>query len=108
MRLIMASTSEGDRWIFRYDYNRESPDQHPTAHLHVRGSLSENCLAADLALERIHFSTNRISIEAVIRLLIEQFNMTSNSPPEIWRPLLAESEALFLQIAHKSLSGPAS
>lgn len=98
----------GDRWIFRYDYNREAPDQHPSTHLHIRGSLQENCLGGDQLLERIHFPTSRISLEAVIRLLIEQFNVPSNTPPDIWRKLLAESEALFLQIAHKSLSGPTS
>lgn len=96
----------GDRWIFRYDYNREAPDQHPSTHLHIRGSLHENCLGADQLLERVHFPTNRVSLEAAIRLLIEQFNVLPNTPADIWRHLLAESEALFMQIAHKSLSGP--
>jgi hypothetical protein len=97
----------GDRWICRYDYIREAPDQHPSTHLHVRGSLTEDCLSGDSPLERIHFPTNRVSIEAVIRLLIEQFKVPANYPEEIWRPLLAETEAAFMQIAHKSLSGPA-
>ena len=97
---------EGDRWVFRYDYVREPPDPHPSAHVHVRGSLTEQCLAHKQTLDDVHFPTNRISIESVIRLLIEQFNVPPSSPPEIWRPLLAESEALFMKIAHTSLSGP--
>ncbi len=97
----------GDRWIFRYDYVREPPEPHPSAHIHVRGSLIEPCLAAKQSLEDVHFPTNRVSIESVIRLLIEQFAVPPNNAPEIWRPLLAESEALFMQIAHKALSGPA-
>ena len=50
--------------------------------------------------------TQRISLEAVIRLLIEQFGVPANQPPDIWRPMLTESEAAFLEIAHRSLSGP--
>ncbi len=96
----------GERWIFRYDYIREPPDPHPSAHVHVRGTLTEQCLAPRQALEDVHFPTSRVSIESVIRLLIEQFNLSPNNPPEVWRPLLAESEALFMQIAHKSISGP--
>ena len=96
----------GDRWIFRYDYVRSAPDQHPSAHAHIRGSLAEPCLAAKQALEDVHFPTQRVSLESVIRLLIEQFNVPSTYPTEVWRPLLAESEALFLAIAHQSLSGP--
>jgi hypothetical protein len=98
---------EGDSWVFRYDYVRQPPDPHPAAHVHVRGSLAEQCLRDKQALEDIHFPTQRVSLESVIRLLIEQFNVSAHQPSEIWRPLLAESEALFLEIAHKSLSGPA-
>lgn len=98
----------GDRWICRYDYSREAPGRHPSNHLHLRGTLCENCLEADQTLERVHFPTNRVSLEAVIRMLIEQFNVPANTPPEIWRPLLTESEELFLKIAHQSASGPAS
>jgi hypothetical protein len=96
----------GDSWVFRYDYNREAPDKNPSAHLHVRGCLTEQCLGNKQALEHIHFPTDRVSFETVIRLVIEQFNVLPHNPAEIWRPLLAESEVLFLQIAHKSLSGP--
>jgi hypothetical protein len=97
---------QGDAWVFRYDYIRESPDKHPSNHLHIRGQLTEECLGNKQALEHVHFPTDRVSFESVIRLLIEQFRVPANSPPEIWRPMLAESEALFMQIAHKSLSGP--
>jgi hypothetical protein len=98
---------DGDAWVFRYDYARESPNQHPSNHLHIRGKLTENCLAEKQLLEHIHFSTDRVSFESVIRLLIEQFGIVPHSPPEIWRPMLTESERLFKDIAHKSLSGPA-
>jgi len=98
---------EGDRWIFRYDYVRSAPDQHPSAHVHVRGDLTEPCLAAKQGLEDVHFPTQRVSLESVLHLLIEQFKAPAHHPSEIWRPLLAQSEALFLEIAHKPLSAPA-
>lgn len=97
---------EGDRWVFRYDYLREPPAPHPAMHLQICGALTERCLPDDVPLERVHFPTQRISLEAVIRLLIEQFGVPSNQPPEIWRPILAESEAAFLETAHRPLLGP--
>lgn len=97
---------DGEAWIFRYDYVREPPAPHPAMHLQIRGTLDERCLPDDRPLERIHFPTQRISLEAVIRLLIEQFGTPARQPPEVWRPLLAETEAAFLAIAHRTLSGP--
>jgi hypothetical protein len=97
----------GGQWIFRYDYLRQPPDPHPSTHLHVRGRLLEpECLPAHLALEDIHFPTQRMSIEAVIRLLVEQFGLPTAEEPDVWRAALAESEAAFHQIAHRSVSGP--
>ena len=96
----------GDRWIFRYDYVREPPAPHPSSHLHLRGALTEPCLIDKQDLEDVHFPTDRVSLEAVIRLLIEQFHVPCNSDAADWRPLLAESEALFKAIAHRALSGP--
>jgi len=92
---------DGERWIFRYDYLRNPPERYPACHLQVRGTLIET---GDV--QRVHFPTHRVSLEAVIRLLIEEFNVPPRTPPEFWRPLLAESEAIFLDIAHQSLSGP--
>lgn len=98
---------EGKAWIFRYDYLREpGPDRHPQAHLHVRGDLADGA-PLGRELHKMHFPTGRISIEAVARLLVEQFGVESNAPPEIWRPVLTESERTFQAIAHRPLSGPA-
>ena len=97
---------EGQRWIFRYDYNRQRPDAHPSNHLHVRGCLSDNCLPKGKLLERIHFPTHRFTLEAIIRLLIEEFQVKAIQPEAIWRQALAESEAAFPEIAHQATSGP--
>ena len=97
---------EGEQWIFRYDYVREPPEPHPAMHLQIRGTLKEPSLPADRPLERIHFPTQRVSLEAVIRLLVEQFGTPARERAEVWRPLLAETEAAFLAIAPRTLSGP--
>lgn len=100
--------SEGERWVFRYDYVRVPKDQHPASHLQIRANLTEDrCLPAGKILDRIHFPTGRTTIEGVIRLLAEQFHVRCNSPPDFWRPLLTESEREFERIAHRPLSGPA-
>jgi hypothetical protein len=96
----------GEQWIVRYEYLRTPKDQHPGAHLHVNATPPEDCCPPHRPLPRIHFPTGRISLEAVIRLLAEQFELRCATDKEIWRPVLAESERSFLEIAHKPLSGP--
>jgi hypothetical protein len=96
----------GERWIFRYDYERRPPTPHPATHFHIRGNLSESCLPPGVSLEKIHFPAIRISLEAVIRLLIEQFKVPMNERNRDWRAMLAESEEAFMRIAHRPLSGP--
>lgn len=97
---------QGKKWICRYDYLREpGPDRHPQAHLQVCGEPPDYAPNADL--HKVHFPTGRVAIEAVVRLLVEQFEVPSNESAEIWRPVLAESERAFQEIAHRPLSGPA-
>lgn len=98
----------GNDWIFRYDFLRNPPAPHPASHLQVNAVIPEGWLPEGMPLSRVHFPTDRISFEAVIRLLIEQFGVDANEPADVWRPLLTESEALFLGVRHRSLSGPAS
>ncbi len=98
---------DGDRWIFRYDYRRSPPDPYPAAHFQVRGTPVEaDCLPADVPLERIHFPTDRVSLEAVIRLLADQFKVPCAESGNIWRQVLQESEAVFAEIAHRPRPGP--
>jgi hypothetical protein len=57
-------------------------------------------------MERIHFPTGRVSLEAIIRLLADQFNTPCREDPDLWRPVLAETERAFLEIANRPLAGP--
>lgn len=111
------SDPDTKNWIFRYDYIREpskayegsKPYPFPTAHLQVNANLvAANVALPKGALLHIHFPTRRMPFEGVIRLLAEpdQFGVPTNAPPEVWRPLLAASEAEFLQIAHEAPLGP--
>ena len=91
----------GDQWIFRYDYLRRPPDPHPAAHVQVRGDLTEAVLPAGVPLGRVHFPTMRVSLEAIIRLLADDFRVPCHAEAELWRPVLAASEAAFVAIAHR-------
>jgi hypothetical protein len=89
----------GDRWIFRNDYLRQPKNPHPGDHLQIRGQLTEYCLPAHRTLERVQM---RVSLEAVIRLLVEQLVVKCNERAKVWRRILATSEDAFLNllIAH--------
>lgn len=39
--------------------------------------------------------------------LLKEFGVPCNQPATVWRPMLAEAERSFLEIAHQPLSGPA-
>lgn len=98
--------SEGSEWIFRYDYLRYgAPGRYPPAHMQLRGAFAdENCLPSNRPLERVHFPTGRISLEAVIRLLTNEFGISTNTDRAIWDAALKESEGVFQEIAHHPLS----
>jgi hypothetical protein len=98
-----------DEIVFRYDYTRQPPghDVHPLAHLNIYGiPLVADSLPQKKTLARIHFPTGRVSIEAVIRCLIEQYKVPTRANASEWRQMLACSEEEFLKIAHQPRSGP--
>ena len=100
-----ASQADSE-WVFRYDYKRDPQgNRHPAAHLHVNARLKTKGVSTKLPFDRVHFYTGRPTLEGTIRLLIEQFEVSSNSEPEVWRPALHESETSFLDVAHRPLPG---
>lgn len=97
----------GEEWVFRYDYLRHPHDPHPACHLQIRGKLQHPIEELQgIPLERIHFPTRRMSLEAAIRLLADQFRIECNTDSEIWRAVLTEGESRFRSIAHDPPSGP--
>ena len=104
----LSADPHADDWIFRYDYLRDPRDQYPAAHLQINAALKvEGVLAEQRPLARIHFPTGRVPLEAVIRLLAEDFGVPCVQPREVWRALLAEAENFFKEIAHQPPFGPA-
>lgn len=98
---------EDESWVFRYDFlrHRES-GRHPQGHLQVHGQFTEP-EAAPRPMGRLHFPVIRPSIEGVIRVLAEDFEVPTREPAEVWRPLLALTEdTLFGDVADKPVSGP--
>ena len=95
----------GKDWVFRYDYERDPRGVRPSvAHLHVRGAFECRDLECDREMKKVHFPTGRPTVESTIALLIEQFEVPSNSPEEIWRPALDDSQRQFLEVAHRPLT----
>jgi hypothetical protein len=98
-----------DAWIFRYEYLRDPGTgyPHPQSHLHINGDLAvAGVLPQRRALGRVHFPTRRMPLEGVIRLLAEEFDVPTATPPDVWRPLLAEAERAFLEVVHEVPLGP--
>jgi hypothetical protein len=91
----------GDKWIFRYDFSREPGNKYAASHIQVRGQLTEAVQLRKQTLENVHFPTRRISIESILRLLIDDFNIKPNQDDGIWRAALAASEGEFYRVAHQ-------
>lgn len=92
----------GKQWLFRYDYARDPGNEYPANHLQINGTLTHSeVLPSGRPLSRLHFPTDRVSIEAVIRLLILEFNVPPARDEDYWRPLLTASERAFQTIAHR-------
>lgn len=93
---------DGQREVFRYDYLRQSPDEHPLAHLNVHATLNDPSVLGDgKTLARVHFPTRRVSIESVIRLLVRDFDVPTATDKAVWAPVLATAESTFHEIAHQ-------
>ncbi len=100
-----ADRDEKD-WIYRYDYLRQpGPEPQPAVNLQVNGDLRvPDVLDGSTPLGRIHFPAGRISLEAVIRLLADQFHVPTNEDREVWRWVLTGTEAPFHDAGDQPMS----
>lgn len=89
--------------VFRYDYAYKAEDRHPAAHLNLHALLPEpdDLGGSGRPLERVHFPTGRTSLEQVIRLLAQGFEVPTARPVEFWEPILTEAERMFYEVAHQ-------
>ena len=71
----------------------QGPD-HP--HVHVSAPLRAKTSAEDertIGLDRLHLATGRVSLEAVVRMLIAEFDIEPQRPD--WEVILTRTEAVF-------------
>jgi hypothetical protein len=70
-------------------------------HLHVSASLRAKINAGgqqkDIGLDKRHLVTGRVSLESVVRMLLEEFDIKSQRSN--WADILDETEAVFLDEA---------
>jgi hypothetical protein len=82
--------------LVRWEYKRVGPSLagHPRHHLHVSCTLSFGKDAACLDLKKVHLSTGWVTIEEVIRFII---NELQHRPPcgDRWPAVIHKSETLF-------------
>lgn len=90
-------------WIFRYDYLRQPPEREPGAHLQINGRLERAVLPNGKPLGRVRFPTMRVSLEAIIRLLVEEFGVPCNESEDVWRPALESTERAFFDVQNLPL-----
>lgn len=79
-------------WAFRYEYNLNPAGHVPHAHVHINSNWGCNRLNANI-LRRVHFPTERISIEKVIAHLIIEYGIQCRKRD--WLKFLADSHFHF-------------
>lgn len=47
----------------------------------------------------------RPTIESTIRLLLDEFDVTANTPEAVWRPMLEATEQEFIKLARNKSTG---
>lgn len=81
------------RWFFRFEYkSREILDAlHPRNHLHI--PLPLDCGTRTIDLERVHIPTGWLTIEELIRFLVNELEVKAKS--KNWDTILRNSEERF-------------
>jgi hypothetical protein len=81
-----------NKFIFRYDFDIDPEADHPVSHLQIRGQLAEKPVKKPL--EEIRFPLVKVTIESILKLLVNDFGIVPNNPN--WRHTLKFSEDAFL------------
>lgn len=101
---VYQRTDDDDSWIFRYEYQREPGDKYPypLAHLHLN-AVPEG-YPGPKPFPRLHMPTGRVTIEAVVRHLLDEHAVPALSPN--WREMLSAAEGAFKEIQRRRLLNP--
>lgn len=82
--------AEESAWVFRYEYNRPGTFDRHHSHFHINGIHPHN---STVDFRRIHFPTERLSIELILAHLIIEHNVQPRDAGAL--ELLAKSHADF-------------
>ena len=90
---IQGGPSLDSDWYFRFEYKAREVERslHPRHHLHL--PLSLECGTKRIDLSRIHIPTGRVTMEELIRFLIEELGIKPKARD--WDSILRRSEETF-------------
>lgn len=98
--------SGGHKQLFRFDYNRLVKTRYASSHVHVYGSWRDGAKEAITNLKdmhKIHFPVVRPTIEGLIRILVDDFGVKTNTERDEWEPVLEATEKEFKEVMSKKL-----
>ena len=79
---LSADRDDERAWVCRYEYDREPPNPNlPHAHLHIN-SAGQDAWRLSRSLKRTHFPTQRMSIEHLVWLVVEEGGARTRIPRE--------------------------
>lgn len=87
------------RWMFRYDYLKNQPRGFPYPPSHFQMNAKFIYAPEHRDIHKVHFPARKFSLLDIIRLLAEEFHVPCNKPVKIWKPVLAECEGFFQDLA---------
>lgn len=94
-----ASASR-DSWIWRYEYVREPPAGYPYARCHLHVNARPSLYRGTRPFPDLHLPVGeRVTIEALVRHLVVEHDITPISPR--WENVLVEAEQAFREIQRK-------
>lgn len=83
---------------YHWDPSEASPSWAKFPHLHVSGRVTPLPLGSglpSLPLGGLHFPTDQVAFDAVVRMLLREFRVPARRPEAQWTRILADGEAAF-------------
>jgi hypothetical protein len=98
-RYVYQATQDPDSWIFRYEYQREPAEGYPYPVANLQINASPDSYAGDKRFRDLHLPTGRVTIEDIVRHLIDEHGLEPVS--DDWGETLSATEESFKEIQRK-------
>jgi hypothetical protein len=95
-RYVYQETPDPDSWIFRYEYQREPLEDYPYPKAHLHLNADPTSYPGTKAFPKLHIPTGRVTVEAVLRHLLDEHGVPCISPH--WQSVLSEGEKAYAGI----------